>query len=176
NDGFSGGLVLRGGWMSDAGAFPCSLLRNNGDGTFTDVTEEAGLLRFHPTQTAVWFDFNNDGWLDLFIGNESSSEGKSHPCELFRNNGDGTFTECAAACGVAVVGMVKGVTSGDFNNDGRPDLYISRRGGYNILFRNDGPKDASAGLKSPWNFTDVTAAAGVREPENSFTTWFFDYD
>ncbi|MGN6530568.1 MAG: FG-GAP repeat domain-containing protein, partial [Ginsengibacter sp.] len=54
---------------------------NNGDGTFTDVTKEAGLLSFHPTQTATWADFNNDGWLDVFIGNETSPGGESHPCE-----------------------------------------------------------------------------------------------
>ena len=78
------------------GRQPLSLLKNNGDGTFADVTEEAGLLRFHPTQTAVWFDYDGDGWLDLFVGNESTRE-EAAPCELFRNNGDGTFTECAAA-------------------------------------------------------------------------------
>ena len=81
NDGFPDVLVLRGGWMGKGGKFPVSLLRNNGNGTFTDVTQAAGLLRFRPTQTAVWFDYNQDGWLDLFIGNESSDE--PHPGELF---------------------------------------------------------------------------------------------
>ncbi len=52
------------------GREPNSLLQNNGDGTFTDVTNKAGLLSFYPTQTATWADFNNDGWLDVFIGNE----------------------------------------------------------------------------------------------------------
>jgi hypothetical protein len=95
NDGWPDVLVLRGGWQASLGRQPLSLLKNNGDGTFADVTEEAGLLRFHPTQTAVWFDYNNDGWLDLFVGNESARDEEA-PCELFRNNGDGTFTECAA--------------------------------------------------------------------------------
>jgi len=175
NDGFLDVLVLRGAWMKTAGHFPVSLLRNNGNGTFDDVTEEAGLLRFRPTQTAVWFDFNNDGWLDLFIGNESS-KGDRNPCELFRNNGDGTFTECAAACGVANVGFVKGVVSADFNNDGRPDLYLSRLGQPNVLYRNDGPKDPSKGSRGDWAFTDVAAQAGVTEPMYSFPCWFFDYD
>ena len=171
NDGFVDVLLLRGGWLGKEGHYPVSLLRNNGDGTFTDVTEEAGLLRFRPTQTATWFDYNNDGWLDLFIGNESTGD-DVNPCELYRNNGNGTFTEVAAQCGVAVVGFVKAVTSGDYNNDGRPDLYLSLRDAPNILFRNDGK---GAGTNA-WKFTDVTAQAGVREPIYSFPTWFFDFD
>lgn len=175
NDGHPDVLVLRGGWFGEAGRYPNSLLRNRGDGTFTDVTEEAGLLSFHPTQTAVWFDYNHDGWLDLFIGNETW-ETNLHPCELFRNNGDGTFTECAARAGLAVVGFVKGVASGDFNNDGRPDLYLSRRSQPNLLFRNEGPRGTDRTPKADWKFTDVSTAAGVTEPIESFPTWFWDYD
>ena len=174
NDGWPDVLVLRGGWQGVLGRQPLSLLKNNGDGTFADVTEEAGLLRFHPTQTAVWFDYDGDGWLDLFVGNESTGE-ETGPCELFRNNGDGTFTECAAAAGLAVTGFVKGVACGDFNNDGRTDLYLSRLGEANLLYRNDGPK-TSGNPKSGWRFTDVTATAKVAEPRHSFPTWFFDYD
>ncbi|MGN6531617.1 MAG: FG-GAP-like repeat-containing protein, partial [Ginsengibacter sp.] len=75
NDGFKDIFVLRGGWKGKFGKTPNSLLRNNGDGTFTDVTKESGLLSFHPTQTATWADFNNAGWLDVFIGNETSPGG-----------------------------------------------------------------------------------------------------
>ena len=96
NDGMVDVLVLRGAWWESQGDLPNSLLRNLGDGRFEDVTEAAGLLSFRPTQTAVWLDFNGDGWLDLFIGNESTP-GATNACELFRNNGDGTFTETAAA-------------------------------------------------------------------------------
>lgn len=78
--------------------------------------------------------------------------------------------------GVAVVGFVKGVASGDFNNDGRPDLYLSRLGQPNILYRNDGPAGADKSPKGPWKFTDVSVAAGVTEPLWSFPTWFWDYD
>ena len=173
NDGWPDVLVLRGGWQGALGRQPLSLIKNNGDGTFVDVTEQAGLLRFHPTQTAAWLDFNGDGWLDLFVGNESTRE-ESGPCELFRNNKDGTFTECAAAAGLAITGFVKGVACGDFNNDGRPDLYLSRLGEPNLLFRNDGPSEPKT--SSGWRFTDVTAAAKVAEPIHSFPTWFFDYD
>ena len=107
NDGFADVLVLRGGWFGADGLHPNSLLRNQGDGTFADVTEAAGLLTLHPTQTAAWADFDNDGWLDLFVGNESSAE-EHHPCELFRNQGDGTFIDVAAEVGLDVDGFVKG--------------------------------------------------------------------
>ncbi len=177
NDGFVDVLVLRGGWLGKDGRYPSSLLRNNGDNTFTDVSEEAGLLRFHPTQTAVWFDYNGDGLLDLFIANETvPGSGAVDPCELYRNNGDGTFTECAAENGVALVGWFKGVVSDDFNHDGRPDLYLSVFGGPNLLLRNDGPAGADRSPKARWRFTDVAAAAGVTEPIKSFPCWFWDYD
>ncbi|HEV8702309.1 MAG TPA: CRTAC1 family protein [Candidatus Polarisedimenticolia bacterium] len=186
NDGRLDVLVLRGGWMGAAGRYPKSLLHNDGGGRFSDVTEEAGLLSYHPSQTAVWRDFDGDGWLDLFVGNETS-EGSQNPCELFRNNGDGTFTECAAEAGVTVNEYVKGVAGGDFDNDGRPDLYVSVRGRPNHLFRNVGayaePPAAGALRRSPaargsWagRFTDVAVKAGVTEPSVSFPTWFFDYD
>jgi hypothetical protein len=174
NDGHIDVLVLRGGWMGAAGAFPNSLLRNNGNRTFDDVTEAAGLLSFHPTQTGAWLDYNLDGWLDLFIGNESTT-GDPHPCQLYRNNRDGTFTECAAESGVAHVAYVKGVAAGDYNNDGRPDLYLSCLAGRNALFRNDGPS-SSDDPSATWRFNDVARRANVHEPFNSFLTWFFDYD
>jgi hypothetical protein len=178
NDGATDVLILRGAWMKEEGLFPNSLLKNNGDGTFEDVTEAAGMLSFHPTQTAVWLDVDGDGWLDLFIGNETSPGGRSHPCELYHNNRNGTFTECAASAGLSVRAFVKGVTAGDFNNDGRPDLYLSIKGRRNLLYRNDGPLAGVAGAKSgfAWTFTEVAAAAGVQLPLESFPTWFFDYD
>jgi hypothetical protein len=174
NDGHPDVLVLRGGWWGKQGCYPMSLLRNNGNGTFDDVTEAAGLLSLHPTQTAAWADFDNDGWLDLFVGHEFKPD-DPHPSQLFHNNGDGTFTEIAAASGLSSLGFVKGVAWGDYNNDGRPDLYISVMYGRNRLFRNDGPTPGS-NASQRWRFTDVTAAAGVAEQKNSFATWFFDFD
>jgi len=174
NDGFADVLVLRGAWLGPEGHYPMSLLRNNGDFTFTDVTEEAGLMHLKPTQTAVWFDYNADGWLDLYIGNESVGR-ETNACELFRNNGNGTFTECAGESGLDIVGFVKGVTTGDFNNDGRPDLFLSDRTGPKRLFRNDGPADPGR-PQGAWRFTDVSEAAGIDGPLNSFPCWFWDYD
>lgn len=101
NDGDPDTLVLRGAWQSHAaGQQPNSLLHNNGDGTFTDRTFESGLGQVHyPTQTAGWADYDNDGDLDLYVGNEAA-EGQEFPSQLFRNNGDGTFTDVAKAAGV----------------------------------------------------------------------------
>ncbi|WP_160114986.1 CRTAC1 family protein [Bryocella elongata] len=174
NDGHPDVLVLRGGWWGRQGAYPMSLLRNNGNGTFDDVTERAGLLVEGPTQTAAWADYDGDGWLDIMVGYESS-EGDRHRSLLFHNNHDGTFTECAQQSGLGDLGFVKGVAWGDYNNDGRPDLYVSVMNGHNHLFRNDGPRDPGDPGKG-WRFTDVAHEAGVDKQSNSFATWFFDFD
>src|SRR5207245_11053568 len=92
NDGFLDVIVLRGAWLGKGGHHPNSLLHNNGDGTFDDVTEEAGLLSFHPTQTAAWFDYDNDGWLDVVVGNDSLNEDRN-PTALEHNTHDATYTD-----------------------------------------------------------------------------------
>ncbi|MDE2879414.1 MAG: CRTAC1 family protein [Gemmatimonadota bacterium] len=167
NDGDADVFVLRGGWLVQP--LPNSLLRNDG-GTFSDVTREAGLYSEHPTQTGAWADFDGDGWLDLFIGNESR-DSLAHRSELYRNRGDGTFEEVAAEVGIEVSDFVKGVTWGDYDNDGRPDLYLSILHASNRLYRNLGPT-ADGG----WAFEDATGRAGVAEPLASFPTWFWDFD
>jgi hypothetical protein len=186
NDGHPDVLVLRGAWWKKFGMYPLSLLRNNGDGTFDDVTEEAGLMTAGPTQTAAWADYDGDGWLDFFVSHESGPEpGASnvHLCQLFHNNHDGTFTEVAApgsGAGVGALGSnlgyVKGVAWGDYNNDGRPDLYVSAMFGGSHLFRNDGPRDPKHPETGEWVFTDVTEQAGLGGRRYTFPTWFFDYD
>ena len=168
NDGFPDVFVLRGAWHNTPRIN--SLLRSNGDGSFTDVTEAAGLLEGRPTQTAAWGDYDNDGDVDLFVGNESTGLNR-YPCQLFRNNGDGTFTDVAVQAGIGVVGFVKAVAWGDYDNDGRLDLYLSRLGESNLLFHNEG-----SSASGEWSFRDVTATAGVEQPIFSFPTWFFDYD
>ena len=175
NDGCIDVFIPRGAWLHDKGQVPSSLLRNNCDGTFTDVTVQAGLLNNYPTQTAVWADFNNDGLLDLFVGNEIVREKVQWPADarnfrLYINNGDGTFTDVGPDTGIQLNGMVKGATADDYDNDGWQDLYVSLMGKPNHLFRNLGVPG-----KTP-KFADVTAQAGVAEPNMSFTCWFFDYD
>jgi hypothetical protein len=173
NDGYDDILILRGAWLMDAGAIPNSLLRNRGDGSFEDVTFAAGLGSMHPTQTAAWADFNLDGFLDLFVGNESgfAMGQSSHQSELFLNNGNGTFTEVAAKVGIELDAFVKGVVWGDVNNDGLPDLFASVLYGPNRLYLNRGGRSIDT-----WRFEDVSAPAGVKEPTMSFPAWFWDYD
>ena len=163
NDGYVDIFILRGAWYGSNGKHPNSLLRNNGDGTFSDVTESSGLLSFHPTQTASWADVNNDGHLDLFIGNESITN-QNHPCELYINQGNGKFLEQSKKYRLNNInGNVKGVVFGDINNDQWPDLFISILGGENRLFKNE------FGI-----FKDITYKAGVEEPFFSFPAWIWD--
>ena len=158
NDGCPDIVVLRGGWEV---AQRKSLLRNDCRGAFTDVTARLGLaVPATSTQTAQWTDFDNDGRLDLFVGNENA------PAQLFRQQPDGTFVDVAAAAGVARSAFTKGVAAGDYDNDGWPDLYVSNNAGRNFLYRNNGNG----------TFTELARAAGVPGPGRGFATWFFDYD
>jgi ASPIC and UnbV/FG-GAP-like repeat len=182
NDGDLDAFVLRGAWLYAGGRHPGSLLRNDGAGRFSDVTFASGLGAHRgPTQTGAWGDVDGDGDVDLFIGNEhgpnpdyASDPGAQFdaPSELWRNDGDGTFTEVAAAAGIELREYVKGVVFGDYDNDGDPDLYASVLGGQNHLYRNDGRGAGASSMR----FTDVTATAGVGSPVSSFPVWFWDYD
>jgi hypothetical protein len=159
NDGHMDIFIARGGWLP----LPMrpSLLRNNGDGTFSDVTEQAGLADAVNAGTAVWADYDNDGLLDLFIACETS------PSRLYHNRGDGTFEEVAARAGVQVPGrLCKGAAWIDFDNDGYPDLFLNFWHAGAQLFRNN--RDGT--------FTDVTAAMGIAGPNQGFSCWAFDFD
>jgi hypothetical protein len=173
NDGFKDVFVLRGAWKVNYGNEPNALLKNNGDGTFTDVTIAAGLLSFHPTQTATWNDFNGDGWVDVFIGNETI-KGKStqdHPCELYMNNQDGTFREVASKANCDIVDFVKAVSSGDFDNDGLADIFMSSMEGTRRLLKNEVVKNGDV------YFKDVTIGSGLdKHHGKTFPGWFWDYN
>jgi len=158
NDGCLDILVLRGAWE-----FPQrkSLLRNNCDGTFTDVTAASGLADpATDTQTAVWADIDNDGYLDLFVGNENK------PSQLFRNRGDGTFEDISHSAGIDRIAFTKGVVAADYDNDGYVDFFVSNLNGDNFLYHNNHDR----------TFIEVAAKAGVQKPWQSFAAWFFDYD
>ena len=172
NNGHLDIFILRGGWLGKGGLHPNSLLRNDGKGHFTDVTKEAGIFSSFPTQTAAWADFNGDGWLDLFIGNESTQQPRlDAPCELYVNQGDGTFKELAGKYGLDIRAFVKGVAWGDINNDQLPDLYISVLGGGNQLWINRG-----GNTLEDWKFEEIASQAGVSEPQQSFPCWFWDWN
>ncbi len=168
NDGDSDVFVLRGAWLYHG--YPNSLLRNDGGGHFTDITVAAGLGEEFPSHTAAWADYDGDGWVDLFVGNETNPDAGFNPSQLFRNRGDGTFEDVTATSGLRAVGYVKGAVWGDVNGDNRPDLYVSVLYGPNQLHLNRGPQG------SGWAFEEVAQAAGVTEPLDSFPTWFWDYD
>lgn len=171
NDGDHDVFLLRGGWLGDHGQHPNSLLRNRGDGTFEDVTIDAGVYSEKPTQNACWADFNNDGWLDLFVGNESREGSTIVLCEFYLNQGDGTFKEVAKEVGLNEALFAKGSAVSDFNNDGWQDLYVSCLKGRNRLYQNLGLNE-----KGLPHFRNVAKSAGVEEPFQSFPCWFFDYD
>jgi hypothetical protein len=112
------------------------LYRNNGDGTFQDVSEAAGLHDWLGYATgANWLDYNLDGWLDIFLVNRDDDN------RLYRNNGDGTFTDYRLAAGVADDRDSDGSTVGDYDNDGDPDIYVVSgiwdSGTPNLLFQNN---------------------------------------
>jgi hypothetical protein len=131
----------------------------------------------------AWSDVNRDGWIDVFVGNESSvamnfltgdrASGATpdHPSALYLNNGDGTFTNAAGALGLDLNAYVKGADWGDVNGDGWPDLYVSVLGADNRLFIHPGEA-----LSEGASFTERAAAAGVAAPRFSFPTWFWDYN
>ena len=157
NDGCLDILVLRGGWET---AQRKSLLRNNCNGTFTDVTVEAGLAKPTTTQTAVWVDIDNDGFLDLYVGNENE------PNQLFLNNGNGTFKDISGSSGSDLSVFAKAVVAADYDNDGYADLFVSNYQGDSALLHNNHDR----------TFTDVAPQAGVQASGHGFPAWFFDYD
>ena len=160
NDGCLDVLVLRGAWEQVPQRK--SLLRNNCDGTFTDVTRQAGLASPGTnSQSAAWADIDNDGFLDLFVANEGG------PSQLFRNKGDGTFEDVSHAAGIDRSAISKGVTAADYDRDGYIDFYVSNLNGTdNFLYRNN----------HDGTFTDVAEQAGVPGTGRTFAVWFFDYD
>jgi hypothetical protein len=159
NDGFEDMFVV--------GVHGNTLYRNNGDGTFTDVTQAAGLSvrnsNMHPlwSVAAAWVDYDSDGHLDLVVSNYCDwSPGedpvcgglndadraychpdkyRAEPILLYRNNGDGTFTEVSANTGIGnLFGKGMGIAVADYDSDGRPDIFIANDNDRNLLIHNLG--------------------------------------
>jgi predicted NUDIX family NTP pyrophosphohydrolase len=169
NDGYQDILVTAYG--------RCTLYHNNGNGTFTDVTDKAGLAAPGWTTSAVWFDYDNDGKLDLFLcsfvqfslannvfcGDNKLGKRfyciprvfKPTPSLLYRNNGDGTFTQVSAGTDIErALGKALGVVATDLNNDGLMDLFVANDTVQNFLFMNRGKgKWDEIGLSSEVGFS-----------------------
>jgi hypothetical protein len=150
---------------------PDHLFRNNGDGTFTDVSKKAGVddANAYYGLSAVFVDLNNDGKVDLAVANDST------PNYLYINQGDGTFEDASYASGYALNENGRetasmGIAVGDYLNNGLLDLYNTVfSDDYNPLYRNDGGG----------NFTEVSYQAGIAEPTIPFLGWgtgFLDFD
>ena len=166
NDGYTDIYIVRGGWLKkEAGKkHPNSLLRNNGDGTFSDVTAEVGLLHYYASHSASWGDYNNDGWIDLFVGNENGIS------QLFENR-KGVFHDVSKVSRLYVDGIVKGSYWGDYNKDGLQDLFISISGGRNLLMTNLGMN-----ADGQYIFNNTASYAGVTSPLSSFPCFLFDFN
>jgi tetratricopeptide (TPR) repeat protein len=148
NDGNADLFITRLGFY----AGESQLFRNNGDGTFADVTEDAGLKMWGPGFSASWVDYDCDGYLDLFVANNIGGIfDRKTPNRFFHNNGDDTFTEVTEQAGLSTFWPTIGSSWGDYNNDGYPDLFLSNGLGKSQLYHNNGDG----------TFTDVSAAAGI---------------
>ncbi len=156
NDGWRDLFVAN--WGADA------LFRNEGGRRFVNLTEQAGLRDNANTKSASWGDFDNDGFLDLYLANWSCYPKCGRPLEgdpdrLYRNNGDGTFTDVSSYLGGGLNGAGFIASFNDYDNDGDADLYLVNdewvNGIGNKLWRNDGP-----GCRG-WCFTQVAREAGA---------------
>ncbi|HEV3166158.1 MAG TPA: CRTAC1 family protein, partial [Isosphaeraceae bacterium] len=176
NDGNPDVVLLRGGWEKPA---RLSLLRNKGNGVFEDVTIASGLAEPIATESAAWGDYDNDGFVDLFVCGEyhlppfgqpddattAESDPRNHS-RLYHNQGNGTFVDVADKAGVRDDLCAKGSGWGDYDGDGRLDLFVSNMGGPSRLYQN----------KGDGTFRDVALDVGIHGSPKSFSCFFWDFD
>jgi YVTN family beta-propeller protein len=162
NDGYMDVMITGLGGLVPAPAD--ALFHNNGDGTFTNVTASAGIPVRTIGRGIAWGDYNNDGYMDLYIarGEAGSVPGDgSTKTSLYRNNGDGTFTEVTDQAGVGITANTWAAIWGDYDNDGYLDLFVTNDGDNPnnnrcYLFHNNGDG----------TFTDVAAQEGLQLEDN----------
>ncbi len=173
-----------------------TLYRNRGDGTFEDVTEAAEIPEHGWGLAGAWGDYDGDGDPDLYVGNEFGTNA------LYRNDGDGTFTDVTEKAGVLDRGAAMGITWGDYDGDGRLDLYVSNMYANSrwAMFHPNYPtplpwylgwvpRDAVDDVtdeltrgstllhnEGDGTFTDVSADAGIRDGQWGWGAEFLDYD
>ncbi|MDC8004930.1 FG-GAP-like repeat-containing protein [Aureisphaera galaxeae] len=141
---------------------PNILYRNNGDGTFTDVSSAAGISDVnHYSFCSAFFDYNNDGWQDIVIANDKDPKNL-----LYHNNGDGTFTEVGEETNTNVVMDAMSTTIGDPNKDGWQDFYVTNTQAGNAFFENNGDG----------TFTDIASTNGTLFESVGWGAVFLDAD
>jgi len=176
NDGHKDLYVVKWGWNI--------LYRANGDGTFTNVTDRAGVGDKGNGNAAVWLDYNDDSYLDLYVGNyfryvdlwnledamqmheDFETARDAGPNVLYRNNGDGTFTEVAKQLGVDDTGWTLDVGCADYDNDGDQDLVLANDFGQDRVYR----------LNADGTFSDVTDKAIGWDTHEGMNVEFGDYN
>ncbi len=154
---------------------PKHFFHNNGNGTFTEVTKKAGIGEDCCTTVASWGDYDNDGFLDLYVGRYLDPRESipttfyarnGLPNQLYHNNGDGTFTNVTEKAGVGELGLCLGTVFGDYDNDGYPDIYVVNDFGRKTLYHNNGNG----------TFTDVTVKSGTLAYGAGMSASMADYD
>ena len=139
---------------------PNKLYKNLGDGTFVEVSNDAGVGTTKRSTAAIWGDINNDSHLDLYIGNSPQ------PNQLYINNGDGTFTDITTSAMVGDAGDARSVQFADIDNDGYLDIYVHNFSSENVLYKNNGDL----------TFDDITTESGATDIGPAMGTIFFDFD
>ena len=140
---------------------PNRLFENQGDGTFEEVGALAGVAGLGNSMTAVWGDVDNDGWLDLAVGNYLETN------RLYKNLGDGTFEDITGSAGIGHSGPCRSLHMADYNNDGFLDIYVVNINSANVLFQNNGP-----GM----TFSNATYVAQVNDTQVGMGALFTDHD
>ncbi len=145
------------------GLQPNLLYRNNGNNTFTDVSNSAGISSSnHLSFCASFFDFNNDGWQDIYIANDRFTTSNI----LYKNNGNGTFTDVSASSGTNIIMDAMSTTIDDYNDDGYLDIYITNTASGNYFLRNNGDE----------TFTNVANSTGTTFNSIAWGAVFLDAD
>ena len=167
NDGKLDLFVTGGGTLGSSITGNNLLYRNDGNGTFVKITTGAIVSDGGPSEGCAWGDYDNDGFLDLFVANGGESDVPARKNFLYRNTGTGAFTRVTAGAIATDTGHFVACSWGDYDNDGFLDVFVSRyRGGNNALYRNNG--DGA--------FEKVTAGSIVNDRGASTACVWGDYD
>lgn len=142
------------------------LFHNNGNGTFTEVSQQAGVANGHKLSfQSAWCDFNNDGWLDLYVITDNVVADVDQPCAMYYNNGDGTFTDVSEESGAGISIEAMCISVMDYQNDGDWDIYVSNVATGNYFLVNENG-----------TFTNQAADAGLVVNRMTWGTTWIDFD